>query len=97
MRKIEYFFVVFFIFFIYSIGIVEAKNESPFDRALKKKQKTCDKEICKRHIENYNENCINQCTHVECFNKIYGTDPLEDGEVDNKRYKFHRFNITRDI
>ncbi len=85
MRKIKFFVVVCFLILVYSIR-VDAKNESPFDRALKKKQKTCDKEICKKHIENYNENCINQCTHVECFNKIYGTDPLEDGEVDNKRY-----------
>ena len=30
-------------------------------------------------------NCVNKCLSPDCFTKIYGQNPLEDGEIDEFR------------
>jgi hypothetical protein len=32
-------------------------------------------------------NCVYNCLSSECYNTIYGDNPLEDGEIDVVRYR----------
>ncbi|QDZ20670.1 hypothetical protein HOP50_04g31920 [Chloropicon primus] len=36
------------------------------------------------------ENCVLLCVSPECYEKIYGSDPLEEGELDTTRGRLFR-------
>jgi len=61
------------------------KHESKFDKNLKKRKKNCQEFACAHIPQNYNDNCINQCISLHCFEKVYKQNPLEDGETDPPR------------
>lgn len=55
------------------------------DRAWKMKKTSCELEDCGHLIPEEAYNCVNKCVSDECFEKIYSTNPLEDGEIDMER------------
>ena len=58
---------------------------SKYDRAWKKKKKSCESSTCEELIPEEAYNCVNKCLSEECFRMIYQDNPLEDGEIDNAR------------
>jgi hypothetical protein len=50
------------------------------DRIWKAKQTVCETSVCQHLYKDENMNCVNNCTSPSCYDEIYGTEPLEDGE-----------------
>lgn len=57
------------------------------DRIWKQKKAKCEKKECGRLVPEEAYNCVNQCVSPKCFGEIYAENPLEDGELDNARYR----------
>eukprot|EP00898_Chlorokybus_atmophyticus_P003109 jgi/Chlat1/379/Chrsp10S01489 len=36
------------------------------------------------------ENCVLKCASPSCYDKVYASDPLEDGEIDSERGRAFR-------
>ena len=58
---------------------------SKYDRAWKKKKKSCESTTCEEFVSEEAYNCVNKCLSEVCFRMIYQDNPLEDGEIDNPR------------
>ncbi len=68
--------------------MVEAKksnNVAINDRVWKQKMSDCETNVCNQKVREEAINCINQCTSHTCYDKIYASNPLEDGEIDYDR------------
>ena len=58
------------------------------DRVWRTKRREClESEKCKLIHKDENDNCVNKCTSLSCFNQVYGSEPLEPGEVDFHRWR----------
>lgn len=81
-------FLIFSLFFYY-ISVILTKPSKPregnVDREFKKKMETCEKKNCGLIPQFFNENCINQCISANCFDRVFGQDLLEPGEIDTRR------------
>src|SRR5688572_28302653 len=62
------------------------KHESKYEKSFKKRKNKCQEQLCSHIPKDFNDNCINQCISLECFDKVYANNPLEDGEYDYQRY-----------
>lgn len=52
-------------------------------RAVKSK---CERSLeCQGVLPDEALNCVNNCTSPVCFQEVYGSNPLEDGEIDTQR------------
>ena len=45
----------------------------------------CEATECAHLLPDENMNCVNKCGSQVCFERIYSSEPLEDGEVDDER------------
>ena len=43
------------------------------------------------------ENCVLRCTSQHCYDRVYGTDALEEGEIDNLRGRVFRACVRTEI
>ena len=91
--KCKYLLLLFIIAFWWQNNIfVSAANahtkRKKLDRVWRAKRRDCIMDDCKTFHQDENDNCVNKCTSVNCFNTIYGDEPLEPGEVD-----FHRWRL----
>ena len=43
------------------------------------------------------ENCVLRCTSEVCYDRLYGTDALEEGEIDNLRGRVYRACVRTEI
>jgi hypothetical protein len=60
-------------------------NIARLDRQWKSRKANCEKEQCSALIPEEAYNCVNECVSKLCYDEIYASNPLEDGEVDNAR------------
>lgn len=79
-----------FIFKIFIINLLLSKIYSKSaisktDKVWKNKKANCQKTTCSRLITEESYNCVNNCTSNYCYNEIYSSMPLEDGEIDHIR------------
>lgn len=80
--------LVLCIFMLYIITDTQAKKkQTKFDKFQKKRKDECTLGPCAHLPKEVNDNCVNQCFSLLCFNKIYAENPLEEGEYDVKRWK----------
>jgi hypothetical protein len=67
------------------------KQEKPIFYELRVARFECQNNpiisACMDLIPEESLNCINQCMSEACYEKIYGTNPLEPGEIDIDRAK----------
>ncbi|KAI5070391.1 hypothetical protein GOP47_0014734 [Adiantum capillus-veneris] len=42
------------------------------------------------------ENCALRCVSAACYEKIYGDDPLEEGEIDFKRGREFQYCVRKE-
>ena len=78
-------FFVCFLLMLQEINSQGKKGKSKYDKYLRKRKDECSLKLCAHLPKDLNENCVNQCMSLNCFNKIYAESPLEDGEYDGKR------------
>jgi Domain of unknown function (DUF4787) len=57
-----------------------------FDRIIKQKKSHCEISTCSKLIPDEAYNCVYTCMSPACYSEVYGSSPLEDGEVDTHRY-----------
>lgn len=88
------------LFLLLAPGSEAANNNAHarIDREWKAKKGKCEAEQCK-HLKqpDLSENCVNECTSPKCFQEIYASDPLEDGEFDNVRGRLWTNCLRREI
>ena len=73
---------------MFILSFVESKksnNIAQNDKFWKNKMNDCELSVCKQYRRDEAYNCVNNCTSVACYTKIYGANPLEDGEIDYER------------
>lgn len=61
------------------------KGESALDKYLVRLEKGCESTTCGHLLKGFNENCVNYCISRICFEQVYGSEMLEEGEQDFKR------------
>lgn len=69
------------------------------DRTWKNRKTACEKGEC-AHLDvdaDAGNNCVFNCTHPACYELVYAADPLEPGEVDEKRYNSFVACIRKDL
>eukprot|EP00192_Tetraselmis_astigmatica_P017076 CAMPEP_0117647832 /NCGR_PEP_ID=MMETSP0804-20121206/58_1 /TAXON_ID=1074897 /ORGANISM="Tetraselmis astigmatica, Strain CCMP880" /LENGTH=142 /DNA_ID=CAMNT_0005453347 /DNA_START=131 /DNA_END=559 /DNA_ORIENTATION=- len=80
-------------------GCVSAKNKrrtvggtanSLLDRDLKVKRHECEAQVDQSLPSHERENLILACVSEVCFEKLYGNDHLEEGEIDSVRGRHYR-------
>ena len=63
-----------------------SRKRSKIDRDVRRQRKDCEESPqCFVLPPHENNNCINQCLSSACYEQIFASDPLEDGEVDKIR------------
>eukprot|EP01138_Halocafeteria_seosinensis_P010923 gb/GECG01011156.1/.p1 GENE.gb/GECG01011156.1/~~gb/GECG01011156.1/.p1 ORF type:complete len:154 (+),score=10.79 gb/GECG01011156.1/:1-462(+) len=74
----------------FGLSLVEGKrrrrNESKRKVLTKfwKRSKACE-DSCSHIHPLENDNCVNECISKVCYDKVYGDNPLEPGEIDSGR------------
>ena len=57
------------------------------ERQIKQRKDNCETFSCKQYqnVKDEGMNCVYACVSQSCYNEIYATEPLEDGEIDSFR------------
>ena len=86
-------FVIVFIAIFLSVGIPgvagvnQQQKRNKLDRVWRKSRRQCIANDCSHIHTDENDNCVNACTSDACFEEVYGSEPLEPGEVDFARWR----------
>lgn len=83
---IWYFFACLFL--CWTIEVVDAAkrpNQVKKDKAWQARKSQCEQQQCVHLIPEEGFNCVNNCTSTSCYDSIYASNPLEDGEIDFER------------
>ncbi|CBK19717.2 uncharacterized protein [Blastocystis hominis] len=78
-------FFTFLSFIICSIGVTAPLSEQDLSQQYDKLFDICSQTSCKEYSRYESMNCIHQCISEACYQKHYGKEPLEPGEVDEAR------------
>ena len=64
-----------------------APQRHKVERQIKQRKDNCETFLCKQYknVKDEGMNCVNACVSQSCYNEIYATEPLEDGEIDTLR------------
>ena len=76
------------VFFSTVTGKGMAQNNMPnrLDRIWQARKQNCEQSTeCRDIPAAESMNCVNRCLSPVCYEKIYASEPLEDGEIDRKR------------
>jgi hypothetical protein len=67
------------------------KNMAFYDKIWKTTMDECKvSDECRVLHPDENMNCLNKCTSDKCYEKVYASMPLEDGEIDPERERVFR-------
>jgi len=80
-----FFVVLIVLFFSPEVEGQNKKKQGKFDKFQRKRRDDCTQKLCGHIPKDLNDNCVNQCFSMTCFDKFYKESPLEDGEYDAKR------------
>jgi len=78
-------FIISLLLLLHETNSQGKKGKTKFDKYQRKRKDECSQKLCRHLPRDLNENCVNQCFSLNCFNKVYAEKPLEDGEYDGKR------------
>ncbi len=72
---------------IWVVPVVGRSKRHKTDSQWKARKRECqvNVELCGGMIEEERGNCVAKCISEECWEEVYGHDPLEDGELDPER------------
>jgi len=82
--------IVLFCLVILGVQAQGKKKQSKFDKFQRKRKDECTQKVCGHIPKDLNDNCVNQCFSVTCFDKFYRESPLEDGEYDARRQRLYQ-------
>lgn len=57
----------------------------------------CEATTCMHLPPDENMNCVNRCASQACFDTVYASEPLEDGEVDDERERTFRNCLREEL
>eukprot|EP00161_Ancyromonas_sigmoides_P006736 TRINITY_DN177_c2_g1_i1.p1 TRINITY_DN177_c2_g1~~TRINITY_DN177_c2_g1_i1.p1 ORF type:complete len:121 (-),score=28.64 TRINITY_DN177_c2_g1_i1:82-390(-) len=80
------------------IGVSFAKSKrtnSAINAAFRSAERHCLDGNCSFLGPEHAVPCVRQCVSGECYNEVYGTDPLEPGEIDTERGRLFKNCFTR--
>ncbi len=85
-------FAILFVFLIILDTVIAQShnyknNIARLDRQWKARKANCEKDQCSALIPEEAYNCVNECVSKSCYDEIYASNPLEDGEVDSSRIR----------
>mmetsp|Transcript_9802 Transcript_9802/g.12857 ORF Transcript_9802/g.12857 Transcript_9802/m.12857 type:complete len:178 (+) Transcript_9802:246-779(+) len=84
----NFFSFTFFLFVLLNLNGVESKSRRrKADKNFRLKKKDCESNACGHMILDEAQNCIYKCISDECYQQVYASEPLEDGEIDSIRYR----------
>lgn len=86
--RIAIFTSLLLVLFSTVMGKGMAQNNMPnrLDRIWQARKQNCEQSTeCRDIPAAESMNCINQCLSSACYEKVYASEPLEDGEIDRKR------------
>jgi len=64
---------------------VTARKANRASRSVQAKRRDCERGSCQTGPEDDRGNCVLRCQSALCFQKIYGEEELEPGEIDPRR------------
>eukprot|EP00967_Tisochrysis_lutea_P136955 scaffold244982_cov33-Tisochrysis_lutea.AAC.1 len=76
------------------LGGVDARKAHRTSRAVQARRRECERSNCKDHDEDERANCILRCQSQACYQKIYGEEELEPGEIDVRRGRLFTACLT---
>ncbi|KMZ76216.1 hypothetical protein ZOSMA_105G00460 [Zostera marina] len=95
-------FVVFVFFHIFAISVAAKSGRAITDLEIAEKKSSCNADIvsglwgrrCKSSMIE-KENCALRCLSSQCYDYIYGGDPLEEGERNHIRWQEFKYCMHR--
>ena len=87
VTAVKILFVLLILFLLPKLVEARRKRTPPKRNAIeaRKLRDFCETQVCGDYITEENLNCISVCLSPACFEQVYGTNPLEDGELDFDR------------
>eukprot|EP00250_Pteridium_aquilinum_P003943 c14205_g1_i1 orf=227-580(-) len=97
-------FFIFFLMFAHAVIAVHNAKRFPITEPEVRKKKA----LCAENIDNglwgmhckssaiVKQNCVLRCISAACYDRIYGEDPLEEGEIDFKRGREFQYCVRRE-
>lgn len=76
------------ILLLFPKGVVAGKKKKRLDRRVSNMKRTCanDMNHCGKLIPEENMACVSMCMSPTCHETHYQENPLEDGEIDPRRW-----------
>jgi len=65
------------------------------DKEIRVRRQACEQEAGPHLLPHERENIVLACVSQNCYQRIYGIDPLEEGEIDTMRGREYR-SCTRE-
>lgn len=84
--------LIFLLFSLtFSLNLTKLKRKK-IDKIIKKNLNDCEtNKNCSKFDQFTSSNCVLECLSSFCYHEFYGINPLEEGEIDTKRYnQFHK-------
>ena len=79
-------FYIFAFFVMIMQSGVSVNSNQKYDRMWKKTKENCERTACSHYaVKEESYNCVNKCASDACYDQIYASEPLEDGEIDMTR------------
>ena len=73
-----------------------AKRNSRHARNMQTRRRDCERITCAGVHEYERENCILRCRSEQCYERIYGAEELEPGEIDTRRSRLFNTCLTNE-
>ena len=82
-------FVLLILFLLPKLVDGKRKKTPPKRTAVeaRKLRLHCEQNVCGAYLMEENLNCVSMCLSPACYEKVYGDNPVEDGELDFVRAK----------
>ena len=84
VTAVKILFVLIILFLLPKLVHAKRRRTPPRRNAIeaRKLRLHCEQHVCGAYVTEENLNCVSVCLSPACFDKVYGTNPLEDGELD---------------
>tara|TARA_B110001452_G_scaffold251102_1_gene239844 strand:+ start:7 stop:423 length:417 start_codon:yes stop_codon:yes gene_type:complete len=77
------------------LSSVAAKRKT-HQRNVNNRKRECETTTCQAVHADERDNCVLRCQSAECYEKVYGGNELEPGEIDAKRTRDFNACVTQE-
>mmetsp|Transcript_98269 Transcript_98269/g.194681 ORF Transcript_98269/g.194681 Transcript_98269/m.194681 type:complete len:111 (-) Transcript_98269:114-446(-) len=75
--------------------VAKSAKRSRATRNQSKRETECARTECKHLHPDENDDCVNRCASITCHAEIFGSQPLEPGEIDRVRRRDFKACVLR--